>query len=97
MEIIVDTADKRGAILVYPPALAGRKILEKVTDKKLYVCMNKDPSDKIYNKLIDICKDGKVKKFVTEAEACKVVGLTKNNQKSTASIYKPGETYFNPM
>ena len=96
MEIIVDTADKGGAIIVYPPELAEKKITEKVTNKKLYVKMNNDPSDQIYDKLIDVWKTGKAKKYVTEDEASKVVGLTNNNQKSTASIYKPGETYFNP-
>ena len=96
MEIIVDSADKGGAILIYPPPLAERKIVEKVTDKKLYKCYNKDPSDDIYNKLIDIWKEGKTNSFVTDDEASKVVGLTKNNVKSTSSIFKPGETYFNP-
>ena len=96
LEIIVDNADKGGAILVYPPTLAEQKILEKVTDENLYTCMNKDPSDNIYDKLIDIWKNGKENKFVTENEAFRTVGLTENNQKSTASIYKRGDTYFNP-
>ena len=96
MEIIVDSADKGRAILIYPPSLAEKKISEKVTNTKLYKCLNKDPSEDIYNNLMDLWKEGKVNTFVTEEEAKKVVGLTKNNQKSTASIYKPGETYFNP-
>ena len=96
MEIIVDTADKGGAILVYPPQLAEKKIEEKVTDKNLYIRMNTDPSEKMYDKLIDLWKSGKAKNFVTEEEAWKVVGLTPNNQKSTASRFKPGDTYFNP-
>ena len=96
MEIIVDKADKGGAIIIYPPDLAEKKIAEKVTDKKLYVRMDTDPSEKIYDKLIDIWRNGRRKDFVTEEEASKVVGLTNNNQKSTASIYKPGDTYFNP-
>ena len=58
--------------------------------------MNTDPSEKMYDKLIDLWKSGKVKNFVTEEEAWKVVGLTPNNQKSTASRFKPGDTYFNP-
>ena len=91
MEIIVDKADKGGAILIYAASLAHQKITEKVEDKRLY-----DPSNKIYDKLIKLWIQGKSKKFVTENEAYKVVGLTKNNKKSTVSIYKPGDTYFNP-
>ena len=59
MEIIVDTADKGGAIIIYPPELAEKKIAEKVNNKKLYLRMNTDPSEKIYDKLIDIWKKGK--------------------------------------
>ena len=58
--------------------------------------MSKDPSDKIYDKLMKLWSRGKTGKFVMEKEASKVVGLTKNNKKSTGSILKPGETYFNP-
>ena len=93
MEIIVDTADKGGAILVYSPLLAEKKITEKVSDKKLYQCLHKDPSEDIYDKLMDIWK---VNNFITADEANKVVGLTQKNMKSTTSLYKPGETYFNP-
>ena len=96
MEIVVDTADKGGAILVYPPELTEQKIMEKVNDKRLYVKMNKDPSDEIYDELIEIWKEGKAKEFISEEEACKIVGLTSNNNKSTASRFKPGDTYFNP-
>ena len=69
MEIIVDTADKGGAILVYPPELAERKITEKVSDKRLYMCLNKDPSEDIYDKLIDLWKEGKTHDFVNEEQA----------------------------
>ena len=96
MEIIVDSADKGGAILIYSPSLAEKKISEKVTDKKLYKCLNKDPSEDIYNNLLDAWKDGKMNKFVSKEEASKVVGLTEGNGKSTSSIFKAGETYFNP-
>ena len=36
------------------------------------------------------------KGFVTEKECTEVVGLTKNNNKSTSSFFKPGTTYFSP-
>ena len=96
MEIIIDKADKGGTILIYPPELATEKIKEKVMDNNLYEKMNKDPSIDIYDKLIQLWIEGKRLKFITEEEGVKVIGLTKNNTKSTCSIYKPGETYFNP-
>ena len=96
MKIIVDSADKGGAILIYPPALAKKKIIEKVTNKDLFEVIKKDPSEEISNKLIDLWKKAKLKEFVSNCEAQRVVGLTSSNNKSTSSYFKTGDTYFNP-
>ena len=96
MDIIVDSADKGGAILIYPPDLAKLKIKEKVTNKQLYKKMNTDPSEGIYNELLNLWKEGKRQRFVTNLEAQKVVGLTDKDNKSTSSYFKYGDTYFNP-
>ena len=69
---------------------------EKVNNKSLFDCIDLDPRQKLYNDMLDIWKDGKEKGFVTEKECAEVVGLTKNNNKSTSSYFKPGTTYFCP-
>ena len=50
----------------------------------------------ILDSLITIWKLGQTNEFVSEDECGKIVGLTKNGNKSTSSRFKPGDTYFVP-
>jgi hypothetical protein len=96
LEIVVCEADKGGAKLIVPPELIEKKIIEKVENPNLYTSTDTDPRPELYNELINIWTTGKIKKFVTEQMAQKVVGLTSNNNKSTSSHFTPGIPYFNP-
>ena len=69
---------------------------EKVNNTSLFSCLTHDPRQELYNDMINIWKEGKANRFVTEKECSEVVGITENNNKSTSSIFKPGTTYFCP-
>ena len=70
------------------------KIEEKVCNPDLYVELKTDPRYELYDNLIELWKDGKSRGFVSETEAKQIVGITENGNKSTASRFKPGQTYF---
>ena len=95
-DIAVVEADKGGAILVVEPQLLETKVLQKVQNEELYEKLPGDPRNEQYDKLISIWKIGQVNKFVSTDECSKIVGLTKTGNKSTSSIFKPGDTYFVP-
>ena len=44
--------------------------------------------------LFKLWKEGKIKKLVSQEEDCQVIGLTKDNNKSTSAYFQPGTTYF---
>ena len=56
----------------------------------------KDPKPQLYQDLIDQWVIGKSENFVSGYEAREIVGLTELDNKSTASRFKPGTTYFVP-
>ena len=94
--LCVCKADKGGAILLVPPSVLTQKIEEKVMNTDLYEKLENDPRRKISDDLFDKWKNGVSNGFVSSVEAKKVVGLTENGNKSTASRFKYGRTYFNP-
>ena len=59
--------------------------------------LNHDPTFRCYNLLFDMWVEGKQKRYVTEDEARKVMGVTLPNNKYTSPHYKPGTPYFCPM
>ena len=79
-----------------PPAYLEEKVREKVFDKKSYVLLDKDPRGDLYNDMIKLWRQGKSEYFVSAYEAKETVGLTDLDNKSTASRFKPGSTYFVP-
>ena len=93
-EICVCKADKGGVILIVPPEMLKNKIEEKVCNPDLYVELKTDPRYELYDNLIELWKDGKSRGFVSETEAKQIVGITEKGNKSTASRFKPGQTYF---
>ena len=95
-KIVITKADKGGSILIVSPQLMEDITDRKVSDPSLFKCINHDPRQSLYDKMIDIWKIGKTKGFVTEVECSEVVGLNNNNNKSTSSWFKPGTTYFCP-
>ena len=62
----------------------------------MYTKLDGDPRISTHNKLFDHWLLGKTNKFITAQEARQVMGITENNNKSTASIYKSGLSYFSP-
>ena len=62
----------------------------------LYVEVKKDPRPDLYQEVINLWSLGKSEGFVTEHEAKQIVGITERGNKSTASRFKPGTTYFVP-
>ena len=44
--------------------------------------------------MLQLWKVAKISGFISADHASAVVGLTKNNNKSTLDIFKPGEPYF---
>ena len=95
-KICICQADKGGSTLIVPPSLLQQKIEEKVMDPNIYVQLDKNPSQDCYNKLIDLWRYAKANNFVSVQEAKEIVGITEKNNKSTASRFKPGRTYFVP-
>ena len=96
LDIVICEADKGGAKLIVTPETIDQKIKEKVENPNLYVSSDIDPRPPLYNELIKIWASGKILKFVDEYTAHNIVGLTNNNNKSTASHFKPGIPYFLP-
>ena len=95
--LAVVQADKGGALLIVYPTLLRQKVIEKLEDPSLYQKLDKDPTNELYDELFKKWVKGKTKRFVSDAEAKKVMGVTENNGKSTSSYTKPGTTYFYPM
>ena len=50
----------------------------------------------MYDKLVDLWNFGKANNYLNEQELKEVVGITKKGNKSTASRFKYGKTYFVP-
>ena len=95
-KLCVCKADKGGAILLVPPELLSKKIEEKVKNSDLYSELDTDPREMIAQEVIDAWREGKAANFLSEKECKEIVGLTEKNNKSTASRFKCGRTYFNP-
>ena len=95
-EICVTEADKGGAILLVPINTLEKSIKDKLENTALYEMLKYDPRNEIYNNLIELWKQAKQENFVSDIEAKEIVGLTLKNNKSTASKFKPGRTYFVP-
>ena len=51
----------------------------------------------LHNEHFAVWVSGKKADFVTAGEAARVMGVTKENNKSTSSRFKPGTSYFYPM
>ena len=81
------------SFLFYLNKLLQRKVEEKVLNPALYEELKSDPRSQQYDILIDLWKFAKAKNFVSMHEAKAIVGLTANDNKSTASRYKYGRTY----
>ena len=95
--LAVVKADKGGAILIVYPTLLIEKVQEKLNDPSLYDKLQKDPTKELHDELFDLWVKGKERRYVTDVEAKKVMGVTAKNNKSTSSHVKPGTTYFYPM
>ena len=95
-ELAICKADKGGAILLVQPNFLSEKVRQKVTDPELYEVLADDVRPSLYNKMIDLWKYGIDSNFVSPEEAKKVVGITYEGNKSTASRFKYGRTYFVP-
>ena len=95
-QLSICEADKGGSILLVSPAYLSKKIEEKVMNPCLYEELIEDPRQLLYTGIVTKWIEGKSKRFVTEKEAKEIVGVTKNDNKSTASRFKPGRTYFSP-
>ena len=97
-ELVIDIcqADKRGAILIVPGNYLEEKIEAKVKDTDKYEALKSDIRPLLYDTLIDQWRYGLHEDFVTDQEAKQVVGITANMNKSTASRFKHGKTYFVP-
>ena len=94
-EIAICKADKGGSILIVKPEYLIEKIKEKVNDEELYV-ETEDERQTLHDELIGKWKTGKSKAYISEKEAKEVVGITAENNKSTASRFKYGRTYYVP-
>ena len=94
-EIAICEADKGGCILIVKPEYLVEKVKEKVTDTDLYVETD-DKRHVFYDDLFNLWKVGKSKEYVSEQEAKAIVGITAENNKSTASRFKYGRTYYVP-
>ena len=95
-EISVCQADKGGAILMVPAKYSEERVRRKLYDERLYVQIKNDPRPTLYQEVIDLWSVGKSEGFVSEFEAKEIVGITERGNKSTASRFKPGTTYFVP-
>ena len=95
-EIDVCQADKGGAILILPPNYRSEKIREKVYNPAKYKVLEKDIRPELYDKLIAKWKYGLSEAFISSTEAKAIVGIPIGGNKSTASRYKFGKTYFDP-
>ena len=69
---------------------------EKVFKEELYTEVKDDPRPQLYTDLIDCWNEGKECGYFTEQEGKEIVGVTKYGNKSTASRFKYGKTYFVP-
>ena len=95
-EIDICQADKGGAILILPANYRKSKIAEKVNDCNKYQVLEKDERPDLYDTLITKWKYGLRENFVSNTEAKAIVGITAAGNKSTASRFKFGRTYFVP-
>ena len=95
-KISVCQAGKGGAILLVPPSYLEKKVAEKLSDTSLYEQIEKDPKAERHEELIDLWRFARSAGFVTDQEAKEIVGITERDNKSTASRFKPGRTYFVP-
>ena len=96
MELVICQADKGGSILIVPTEYVNKSISDKLNNTNLFEKMKSDPRDDLNNQLFELWRQGKNAEYVTEHEAHKIVGITPNNNKSTSSHFKPGNTYFYP-
>ena len=96
LEIDICKADKGGAILLVPADYLRKKIREKVEDPEKFEVLKKDVRPDLYDSVFSQWKYGLSEGFVTNDEAKQVVGITNNGNKSTASRFKYGRTYFVP-
>ena len=96
-KISVVQADKGGAILIVPPELLRRKVLEKLENPQLYTKLEHDPLNNLKKELFEIWKVGKTQGHITSKTAYDIAGVTENNNMSTSPQFKPGVSYFYPM
>ena len=96
-KISVVSADKGGAILIVPPELLKKKVLEKLEDPALYTKLDSDPLLSLKKELFELWKKGKERGLVSSKIAYEIGGVTENNNMSTLPIYKPGVAYYYPL
>ena len=95
-ELCICKADKGGSTLIVHPSLLTKKLEEKLYNLALYSELTVDPRKQLHDDLIEWWKYGKSQHYITEVEAKEVMGITKKDNKSTASRFKYGKTYFVP-
>ena len=95
-EIEICKADKGGAILIMPGNYLSKKVEDKVEDSTKYQKLKKDARPELHDQLIDCWKHGLRENFITKTEAKNIVGITFEGNKSTASRFKYGQTYYVP-
>ena len=66
----------------------------KVLNESLYEKLPTDIRPDLYNQLIDYWKYAVENDFISPVEAKNIVGITEVGNKSTASRFKYGRTYY---
>ena len=96
-KISVVQADKGGAILIVPPSLLEKKVMEKLENPNIYTKIEADPLQNLKTELFELWKKGKIEGHVSQRIAYQVAGVTENNNMSTSPHFKPGVPYFYPI
>jgi hypothetical protein len=95
--IAVVKADKGGVILIVEQTLLEKAVTDKLEDPNLYQLLDSDPYETLHDEIFYLWVQGKLQRFVSPVDPKRVMGVTAENNKSTASRFKPGTSYFYPM
>ena len=93
-KLSVVQADKGGAVLIVPPELLRKKVLEKLENPDLYTKLDGDPLTGLKKELFELWKLGKSRGLISAKIAHEIGGVSENNNMSTSPIFKPGILYF---
>ena len=96
-KISVVQADKGGAVLIVPPELLRKKVVEKLENTDVYTKLDGDPLCGLKKELFELWKLGKNQNLVSAKIAHEIGGVSENDNMSTSPKFKPGVPYFYPM